>query len=259
MKDRLTWTSDIALASIEGDEQWQAARAILASAPFARAPRMRALFSFLMIRKLTGMAETINEHAIGVEVFRRDAGDFDTTIDPVVRVQMGRLRERLARYHAAAGPHASHIAIPAGSYVPVVTLPQSQPAVLPPVHLAPLRTLAADNDAAMFVSGLEEELAQRLSQRFGNPFAATAAQAYDMQVSVRVERLHARASIRLIDRDQVLWLHQCDRRGNLGIALQEKLALAICDDLSGFVRANLPALIGPPRDRRTGRQATTPA
>jgi TolB-like protein len=241
MNDRINWASEIAVASLEGDEQWQAVRAVLTSALFAKAPRMCGLFSFLMIRKLTGMAETINEHAIGVEVFRRDARDFDTTIDPVVRVQMGRLRERLAQYHAAARPHAFHIAIPAGSYVPVVSVSQAQAAALRPVHLAPLRTLSADNDAAMFVSGLEEELAQQLAQRFGNPFAGTPAQGYDVQVSVRVECLHARASIRLVDKEQVLWLHQCDRHGSLGIALQEKLALAICDDLSGFMRGNPPA------------------
>lgn len=71
-----------------------------------------------MHRKLSGMEATINEYALGIEVFRRDARDYDTATDPVVRVQMGRLRERLAQ-HYATDSHCGRlqIVIPPGTYI----------------------------------------------------------------------------------------------------------------------------------------------
>lgn len=230
---------ETAPTTIPNDERWQLVQRVLTSSVFTRAPRMIALLSFLMRRKLSGMEASITEHTIGVEVFRRAPRDFDTTIDPVVRVQMGRLRERLARYDAspesAAGPR---IVIPAGSYVPELTAPQTasptQAAQLRParmIQLAPLRTLTPDAAAAVFVSGLEEELALQLFQRLGG--AGSVAQGDRLDVSIRIEGEHVRASVRLVEAGdgRTAWLRQCDAHGAPGIRLQEALALAICDEL----------------------------
>lgn len=226
---------------IPGDARWQAVQHVLDSSAFAKAPRMCALLAFLMTRKLNGMEASLTEYTIGVEVFRRVARDFDTTIDPVVRVQMGRLRERLARYDALheneSGPR---IVIPPGSYVPQLTTARApQPAAARPIRLAPLRTLTPDAAATLFVSGLEEELSLQLFRRLGGRSMHDGTQDDRVEVSVRVERGHVRASVRLVEgaTGRTAWLQQCDVHGELGIGLQEELALAICDDLQRHVTA----------------------
>jgi hypothetical protein len=239
---------------LHDDARWQLLQRVLASPLFTKAPRMSALLSFLVTRTLNGLAATINEFTIGVEVFRRVARDFDTTIDPVVRVQMGRLRERLARYHAMPdSPPDARIVIPPGSYVPVLTAPGplSAPRARPrSIGLAPLRMLSSVGGVgssvgaafvAEFVAGLEDELALQLFRRFG---AAPMRDGSDgvpedrLEVSVRVDRGLVRAAIRLSEAGsgRLAWLQQCDVHGELGIRLQEALALAICNDLQRHVR-----------------------
>ncbi|HEX8601593.1 MAG TPA: hypothetical protein VF774_03035 [Pseudoduganella sp.] len=237
MNDRISNASKIAATSLEGDVRWHLVQQVLRSPPFAKAPRMCGLLSFLMLRKLSGMEESINEHAIGIEVFRRDARDFDTTTDPIVRVQMGRLRGRLALYNATCAASAGQqIEIPAGSYVPLLN-PRQCVRTVPhvAVQLAPLRRLGAPGGPEYFIEGLEEELALRLFQQFaGEPGASPH---YRLEVSVRVEQRLARASIRLVDAPaaRTVWMYQCDRQGELAIALQEALARGICDDLQGYL------------------------
>jgi len=230
--------------SMQDDARWQLLQRVLASPFFIKAPRMSALLSFLVTRTLDGLAATLNEFTIGVEVFRRAARDFDTTIDPVVRVQMGRLRERLARYDAMPGscPQA-RIVIPPGSYVPVLTALDSAPVSVPAarprsIGLAPLRTLSPAANAE-FVAGLEEELALQLFRRFGAAPVQDRLLQDSLEVSVRVDRGHVRASVRLSEAGsgRLAWLQQCDVHGELGIRLQEALALAICDDLQRHVGA----------------------
>lgn len=243
-------TLNFATGSAEDDQRWQLVQSILHSPDFSKAPRMSALLSFLAAKVLSGMAGTIDEHLIGVEVFRRNPRDFDTTSDPIVRVQMGRLRERLARIDAAGNAAAMRIVIPPGKYVPEFTPSPGWRHDGPAIRLAPLRTLTPDSGAAVFASGLEEELAQRLFQRFGDPSTCGATREYGLHVSIRVEQLHARASIRLTDAcdERIVWLHQRDCHGSLGIARQETLALAICDDLSAFLACDSPA----PMDEAAG-------
>jgi hypothetical protein len=237
MKARTTNASNIADASMQSDERWQAVQRVLSSPIFVKAPRMRAMLSFLMMRKLSGMEASISEYAIGIEVFHRDARDYDTTIDPVVRVQMGRLRGRLAQYYATSGNWGGlQIVIPPGTYVPVLTSSAgARPVSIKSVELTPLCSLAPESGTTNFISGLEEELALRLFQRFGGETAAP--DQYRMEVRVRTEPRYARATIRLIDATtgQIAWIQHCDRHGDLGIALQEKLALAICADLQNYM------------------------
>lgn len=239
--------STLAAAAVQNDATWQAVQHVLSSPIFVKAPRMRAMLSFLMMRKLSGMEASISEYAIGIEVFHRDARDYDTSFDPVVRVQMGRLRGRLAQYYASAGNMSSvQIVIPPGTYVPVLTSAAgARPICIKSVALMPLGSPSPESGTRNFISGLEEELALRLFQRFGAETGAVPEQ-YRMEVRVRTEPRHARATIRLIDANtgQIAWIQQCDRHGDLGIALQEKLALAICADLQNYILGDDVALRG---------------
>jgi TolB-like protein len=235
-----------------------AVRSVLASPIFARAPRMCDLLSYLIDKKLEGREGEISEYAIGLQVFRRDAQSYDTFLDPVVRVQMGRLRSRLASYYLAGGSgHGVRIRIPPGTYVPAFEQVTTTPPRVRGRHLEllPLRDLTEQPVSHGFVAGVDEELGNRLFQAFGNlvqvrsqPSGGTesgtagtvsgdAAAPRRLEGSIRVEHNRVRASVRLVDvgAGRVAWLSQFDCSGELGIRLQEELAGAICDRLQFYL------------------------
>lgn len=254
MNDRVTLVPQACGAALAGDVR-QCLERLLASAQFAKAPRMSRLLSFIVESKLCGTERALTEYAIGVALFGRDADGYSTALDPVVRVQIGRLRSRLASYYAALDrAPVCRISIPMGKYVPVFTvvaLPQraSRQTVL---QLAPLRNLTSEQGSTAFVCGLDEELSSRLFHDFGSAIAlgdtASCLAASDdverkwphrLEGSIRMEQNHVRASMRLVDTraGQIAWLSKFDFRGKLCMSLQERLAGAICTELQRYLSA----------------------
>jgi adenylate cyclase len=93
---------------------------ILASPLFRRAPGQSRFLEFVVRKTLEGSADLIKEYSIGLEVFDRRSDDYDTGLDPAVRVEAGRLRFRLAEYYKGCGEHDPiQIQLPKGTYVPV--------------------------------------------------------------------------------------------------------------------------------------------
>ena len=91
---------------------------ILASAAFADAGRASSFLRFVVERTLEGHDGEIKESVIAVEVLGR-APSFDSKSDPIVRVEAGRLRDRLSSYYEAEGGEDSVlISLPKGRYVP---------------------------------------------------------------------------------------------------------------------------------------------
>ncbi len=75
--------------------------------------------SYVVEEVLAGRVAYLKQAAIAVEVFGRKP-DFDAVIDPIVRVQAGRLRRSLERYYLLSGDiDAIRIELPKGSYAPV--------------------------------------------------------------------------------------------------------------------------------------------
>lgn len=94
---------------------------ILASAAFADAGRASSFLRFVVERKLEGRDGEIKESVIAVEVLGRTPS-FDSKSDPIVRVEAGRLRERLSSYYEAeGGADPVLISLPKGRYVPEFT------------------------------------------------------------------------------------------------------------------------------------------
>ena len=94
---------------------------ILASAAFADAERARGFLRFVVERKLEGRTGEIKESVIAVEVLGRPSS-FDSKSDPIVRVEAGRLRDRLNSYYEAeGGADPILISLPKGRYVPEFT------------------------------------------------------------------------------------------------------------------------------------------
>ena len=92
----------------------------IAKSPQLRgAPRLVAFLRYVVERTLEGRASEIKSYTIAVEALAREPS-FDPQIDPIVRVEAGRLRHALARYYGGDGrDDPILIDFPRGSYVPV--------------------------------------------------------------------------------------------------------------------------------------------
>jgi serine/threonine-protein kinase len=78
-------------------------------------------------QSLEDRPEALKESVIATEVFDR-APDYDPQIDSVVRVEVGRLRARLAEYYDKTGADAPlRIEIPRGAYRPVFLFRETSP------------------------------------------------------------------------------------------------------------------------------------
>ena len=91
---------------------------VFASPDFDASRRSREFLRFIIEEALAGRSDGLSQAAIATAVFgRRD--DFDPLVDPIVRIQAGRLRRSLERYYLLSGREDSLcIDLPKGSYVP---------------------------------------------------------------------------------------------------------------------------------------------
>ena len=91
---------------------------ITGSAHFRNSKRYPALLRYIVEETLAGRGESLKERTLGLCVFDRSA-DYDTNMDPVVRVSAGEVRKRIAQFYQAPGhDHDLRIEIPLGSYIP---------------------------------------------------------------------------------------------------------------------------------------------
>lgn len=95
---------------------------VLASRGFRGSARNRRFLKFVVEETQAGHANRIKAFTIAMDVFDRDA-NFDPLLDPVVRIQAGRIRRCLEQYYLTEGAcDPVHISIPKGGYVPRFTL-----------------------------------------------------------------------------------------------------------------------------------------
>ena len=93
---------------------------LFASGDFDASPRSRAFVRFIVEETLAGRQDGLTQTAIATRVFHRRE-DFDPTIDPIVRIQAGRLRRSLERYYLLGGAgDPVRIELPRGSYGPLL-------------------------------------------------------------------------------------------------------------------------------------------
>ncbi len=91
---------------------------VVKSRSFARAEQLRRLLQYVVEATLDGSASTLKETTIGIDVFHLPA-DFDPKRDPVVRMAMRRLRDRLQKYYTYEGAtDPILLSLEPGSYVP---------------------------------------------------------------------------------------------------------------------------------------------
>lgn len=91
-------------------------RRVLDSRVFRDAEMLRRLLLFLGEATLKGEADHLKEYTVGVRALGRP-DTYDTRTDPSVRVQAGKLRQKLAEYHNTEGvADAVEIGFPKGRY-----------------------------------------------------------------------------------------------------------------------------------------------
>lgn len=96
---------------------------LLANPHFSNSRRFPAFLRYIVRATLNGEAEQLKERTIGIEIFGKNA-DYDTSLDPIVRVTAGEVRKRIAQYYQDPGhENEPRLALLPGSYVPQFHFP----------------------------------------------------------------------------------------------------------------------------------------
>jgi adenylate cyclase len=152
---------------------------ILLSADFRASDKQRKFLSFVINETLEDQTSQLKGYTIAVAVYGRPEG-FDPQVDPIVRVEAGRLRRALEHYYLTSGKNDPvRIKIPKGGYVPTFNTNQIPPSGAktrtskrqdralttgPSVAVMPLINLTGDREQDYFVDGLTEELTSELTR-----------------------------------------------------------------------------------------------
>jgi TolB-like protein len=93
---------------------------ILNSGPFHQSQRRQRFLEYLVNETIAGRGERLKAYNVALEVFDRPE-TFDPTIDPLVRIEAARMREKLREYYGTEGQNdAIHIDLPKGTYAPLI-------------------------------------------------------------------------------------------------------------------------------------------
>src|SRR5581483_5307113 len=106
---------------------------ILHSGPFQQSRRRQRFLEYLVHETLAGRSDRLKAYNIAREVFDRSE-EFDSNIDPLVRIEAARLRDRLREYYDTGGKNDPvRIELPKGTYIPCIEFRQgarSDPSML---------------------------------------------------------------------------------------------------------------------------------
>ena len=120
---------------------------ILSSSNFVTSDRNRRFLEHVIEETLAGRGDRLKAYNIATIVFGRPA-NFDAQLDPVVRMEAGRVRRALERFYLIEGqPGVLRISIPKGGYQPQFSSPATMAVERTGLELAKTR--------AVFVSQFE--------------------------------------------------------------------------------------------------------
>ena len=251
---------------------WTQIEKIFASRHFRKADRLRRFLHFVAEEALQGRGGRIKETVIGLQVFDRRAATYDPGLDPIVRVQAGRVRAKLNAYYQQEGAGDQIvIEVPRGQYVPIfrvrpnaqhrtdasaVSVASAYPRNV--VAVLPFKNLSAEHDNEYFADGLTEELTHALARipwlrvtarRSAFQFKATDSDPREIGRLLGADRLidgsvreaggKVRVTLRLVDvaNGLQLWSGKFERTMHDIFALQDEIVYAIRRTLSGLLGA----------------------
>jgi TolB-like protein len=240
---------------------------ILRSGPFQKSRRRQRFLEYIVKEALAG--RSVKGYDVALEVFGRPQ-TFDPAVDPVVRVEAGRLREKLREYYAADGQNDPiRIDLPKGTYMPQIEfrhedapripgqkVPPAQEvsSTVPSVAVLAFDDLSADQKLGYLGDGVAEDIITALS-RF--PDLAVVARTssftykgkavdmrqigrelgvgYVVEGSVRKDGDKLRIISQLIDTKtgEHVWAERFDRSGIDPWALQDEITAMIVSAMTG--------------------------
>ena len=242
---------------------------ILNSGPFHQSQRRQRFLEYLVNETLAGRGERLKGYNVALEVFGRPE-TFDPTVDPLVRIEAARLREKLREYYGTDGQgDPIRIDLPKGTYTPQIEFrheaapriarreappTQEGSSSVPAVAVLSFDDLSADRNLGYLGDGVAEDIITALS-RFpelvvvarGSSFAYKG-RAVDMRQvgkelgvdyivegSVRKDGGKLRIVSQLIDakNGEHVWAERFDRSGMDPWALQDEVTGMIVSALTG--------------------------
>jgi TolB-like protein len=152
---------------------------ILHSGSFAKARRRQQFLEYIVNETLAGRSDRLTGYSIALEVFGRPE-TFDPIVDTVVRVEAGRVREKLREYYRAEGQSDRvRIDLPKGTYKPQIEFLQEeasrigvhkQPSTrevsstVPSVAVLSFDDLSANQNLGYLGDGVAEDIITALSR-----------------------------------------------------------------------------------------------
>ena len=152
---------------------------IYRDAEFRASDKQRKFLRFVVDETLEGRTSQLKGYTIAVAVYGRTE-KFDPQVDPIVRVEAGRLRRALEHYYLTAGSNDPVcIEIPKGGYIPTfhaIRMPPSgdkahtsqirhaEPPAGPSIAVMPLTNMTGNRNQDYFAEGLTEELTTELAR-----------------------------------------------------------------------------------------------
>jgi TolB-like protein len=143
---------------------------ILETSAFAGSRKLSDLLVFLVDQAIDG--RSFNEYSIALDVFQKGES-FDPRLDPVVRVYVRRLRDKLNQYRTSAGlQDPVEIVLPPRTYVPTIRIRPRPVRGGPPepgseernIAVRAFRSLSPNKDDEYFCEGLVEEVIHALAK-----------------------------------------------------------------------------------------------
>ena len=146
---------------------------ILNSGPFHQSQRRQRFLEYLVNETLAGRGERLKAYNVALEVFDRPE-TFDPTVDPLVRIEAARLREKLREYYGTDGQgDPIHIDLPKGTYTPQIEFrqaasPNPWPAFTPlsekaSIAVLPFESIGNDPRWDRFADGITEDIVTDLA------------------------------------------------------------------------------------------------
>lgn len=110
---------------------------ILKSDAFLQSRRRQRFLEYVVNETLAGRGDRLKGYDLAIKVFDRPT-DFDSSADPIVRIEAARVRDRLREYYEGEGQNDSvRIELPKGAYTPKIEQRQLKSVPIEPAKPAP--------------------------------------------------------------------------------------------------------------------------
>jgi len=178
-----------------------------------QSPRKQRLLRHIVEATLSGAADRLKGYTLGVEVFDRGV-EFDPNIDPIVRVEMGRLRSKLIEFYSDQGAtDPVLIELPKGDYAArigfrvnnaVSDTPRKRRnedqdrAERPSLAVIPFANMSADPEQEYFADGITEDLITDLSKLAGLSIISRHSSFVYKNANKRIEEIGVELGVRYV-------------------------------------------------------------